>query len=213
MWTSTIDHIRTRLNEPLPGLEAHRKMASERAIPYLEKHTTQPPDARLASVMMLLFPENGRLRTTLIKRAPHPQDHHSGQVSFPGGSREKGESPEWNALRETEEEIGVRADKIELLGSLSPIYIFASNFWVNPFVGFVQGRPDFILQPNEVVSVLTPELSHFYRKDLLKTTDISIGEQFILPNVPYFDVDGHVVWGATAMMLAEFSEVIDEKKL
>lgn len=112
------------------------------------------------------------------------------------------------ALRETREEIGISEDKVELLGALTHLYIPVSNFLVHPFVGLHSGTPDFKLQQAEVRKIITPPLDLFLSPDCKKTKDIAFANGVTLKDVPYYDVHGRVLWGATAMIIAEFLSVL-----
>jgi len=112
------------------------------------------------------------------------------------------------ALREAEEEVGIRQQDVTVLGKLTELYIPVSNFQVHPFVGFLANEPSFTLQEEEVSAVLTVPLAHFQKEDAVKTTNIRIGKHLVLQNVPYFDTGGKVLWGATAMMLNELLQLV-----
>lgn len=205
-----IETLAQRLREALPGPAKQYEMASLRRIS--ELNLTESPDystAKQAAVLNLLHYADGAWRTILIRRAEHPEDRHSGQVSFPGGKFElSDESLAATALREVEEEIGVPAGRIRLLGQMTHLYIPVSNFLVHPFVGVLDGLPDFRFQEGEVVGVLRPALQDFIHPERRKVTDLQIAPNLTLKEVPYFDVDGYVVWGATAMMLNEFLAIL-----
>lgn len=201
--------LRDRLSGPLPGRDAQYKMASLRRLQELEFTPAPPPDARVACVLNLLHLHEGRWHTILIERTANPRDRHSGQVSFPGGRWEENDGELANvALRETEEEIGIPAGQVQILGQLTDLYIPVSNFLVHPFVGILEGAPMFTPQPGEVEAVLTPALSVFQASENRKKTDLTLHQGITLKDVPYFDVDGKIVWGATAMILSEFLELV-----
>ena len=204
-----VDTLRVRLAGQLPGPAAQLKMASLRRLQELGPHLAPPPDARVACVLNLLHWKDGAWHTTLIRRTTNPRDRHSGQVSFPGGRwEEHDEQLAHVALRETEEEIGIPAAQVELIGQLTDLYIPVSNFLVHPFVGILHGPPRFSPQPGEVESVLTPALTVFQTEQNRKTIDLTLPQGVTIKNVPYFDVDGHIVWGATAMIMNEFLELV-----
>ena len=166
--------------------------------------------ARLASVLLLLFMKDQEFHFVLTKRTSHsPDDKHKGQISFPGGSKDHtDENLQQTAIRETFEEIGIEKDQIEIIGSLTDLYIPVSNFLVKPFIGFTRTIDQYIPQPSEVEDVLEVPLAMLLDDKLIKNTDISLHNGLLLKNVPYFDFFGHVVWGATAMILSEFKEVV-----
>ena len=165
-----------------------------------------PPDAREAGVLMLLYPHQEEVYTVFIERAGGPAgDVHRGQISFPGGIREKEDADMLaSAVREAEEEIGVPRSGVRVLRDLTPLYIPVSNFLVHPFVGMTDQRPDFLPQPEEVAQILEVPLRTVLDPAIRQVTDLQIHSGFTLKDVPYFDLSGHVVWGATAMILSEF---------
>lgn len=206
-----VDTLRRRLAGPLPGRAAQYKMASMRRLQELDAHQTGPPaEARVACVLNLLYRQGDAWHTVLIERTANPRDRHSGQVSFPGGRWEDSDGALANvALRETEEEVGAPAQQVELLGRLTELYIPVSNFLVYPFVGLLHGPARFRPQAGEVEAILTPPLATFQVSDNRKMADIQINQAVALKNVPYFDVEGRMVWGATAMIMNEFLELLD----
>lgn len=204
-----IQHLKEQLSLPLPGRPAQHKMASVRRIEELGHNPVPPDDVRVACVLNLLHWHEDAWHTVLIQRAHNPRDRHSGQVSFPGGRFEESDGELANvALRETEEEVGISASQIQIIGRLTDLYVPVSNFVVHPFVGVLNGPPVFKPQPGEVESVLTPALEVFTRPENRKTTDLTLGSGILLKNVPYFDVEGHIIWGATAMIMSEFLELL-----
>jgi 8-oxo-dGTP pyrophosphatase MutT (NUDIX family) len=157
--------------------------------------------------MVLLYPIDDIIHTVLTLRTSY-KGVHSGQVSFPGGKREQDdENLIATALRETWEEVGVPDYDIEVGGGLTELYIPASNFIVTPYVGIVKERPEF--QPNhrEVEKIIEADLHILMDDTLRKQTQVKIGENLTI-DAPYFDIDGQIVWGATAMMLSELAEII-----
>ncbi len=162
-----------------------------------------PKTARLAAVLALLVPVNDEWKIVLIKRPSHPRDLHAGQISFPGGGLEgQDESFEECALRETYEEIGIAQEEVQIIGSLTKLYVYASNNLVFPFVGYLERELPFIKDPAEVDRVITTPLSHFKNKSIIKTTELKV-RGYRLPSVPYYDIEGEILWGATAMMISE----------
>jgi len=204
-----IEAIRYRLSQPLPGRDAQLRMAfSQRAIA-LQQNPYHPDNARIACVTLLLWQNNMDWHTVLIQRTKNPLDRHSGQVSFPGGKQDKSdESLAHTALREVEEEIGIPPSQIEILGALTDLYIPVSNFIVHPFVGVLTSAPQFSPQPGEVDSILTPSIPHFQQAENKYLKELVVGTGVLLKDVPCFLVEGHAVWGATAMIMSEFLEIL-----
>ncbi|MEO6039871.1 MAG: CoA pyrophosphatase [Saprospiraceae bacterium] len=209
------DFLAERLLHPLPGQPAQYKMASLRRVEELGLRSTPPPDVKTAAVLLLLFTQQGTWHLSLIQRTVNLKDRHSGQISFPGGRYEPADGSLANAaLREAHEEMGILPERVRLLGALTTLYVPVSNFVVHPFVGVINDGepPDFVPQPGEVAIILTPPLEIFLNEQNRKMTDMTIAEGITLRNVPYFEVEDRVLWGATAMMLNEFLEVLTESK-
>lgn len=201
-----IERLKNRLTEPLPGRVAQVKMAP---LPVdesrFQEQETNP--ARPGGVMALLYPKNGELYLPLMKR-PSYDGVHSGQVSLPGGKLERQDRDlVATALRETEEEIGINPNHINVLGCLSDLFIIASNFKVKPTVGFIDEAPVFVPDPFEVEEVLEVSVAQLKNEQLRGIQEMRFGKYVI--HSPYFDVQGHQVWGATAMILSELLDVLD----
>jgi 8-oxo-dGTP pyrophosphatase MutT (NUDIX family) len=203
-----IDLLRHRLSQDLPGRPAQYKMAHAVRTNY----PPPPPDARIACVMALLYPKSEDWHLVLIERmASNPNDRHGGQISFPGGSFDvTDDSLIACALRETQEEVGILGQDIDVIGQLTDLYIPVSNFQVHPFVGVIDYHPTFIPQPSEVKSVLEVPLHTLQKAETIQKTDMRLSGNIILKNVPYYNVDNHIVWGATAMMISEFMEILKD---
>ncbi len=200
-------------DEQLPGREAQLAFANKRAgkIGHLLELSENPV---LAGTLCLLFPsatDPNALDFSLIERTSlYPNDPHAGQISFPGGKMEDSDKNiEETALREAHEEIGINATDVTILGRLSQLFISVSNYLVHPHVGYLDYRPSFTLQESEVASILTPSLNSLLNPDNIKHRDIAV-RGMTLKGMPYFDLEGKVVWGATAMMLNEFRIILQE---
>ncbi len=201
----TLVQVEKALQRPLPGRLAQLRMAP---VPRPLDPPTPDHRPRQAGVLLLLYPgeEEGGLCLVLTRRTDSVADH-KGQISLPGGAIHPDDlSLAHTALREACEEIGTCADEIRLLGSLTPVYIEPSDFCIQPYVAYLPHRPVFRLQPEEVAEVLEVSVSF-----LLDERNVAV-EDWVLPErnmrVPYFNVSGHKVWGATAMVLAEFAAIL-----
>ena len=133
--------------------------------------------------------------------------HHPGQVSLPGGAIDPGEPPDRAALREAHEEIGITPADVRIVGSLSTLNVIVSNFVVQPFVGVVNGRPEFRLAPHEVASLVEVPLEEL--RDAGRLGWSRHVREGLIVEYPHFDLAGHQVWGATAMILGEFASLFD----
>lgn len=201
-----IAHLQHRLQQPLPGQEAQFRLA------HAARYTAAPPpdNARKAGVLVLFFPKDEAWHIVLIEReSSNPNDRHSGQVSFPGGQYDPQDPDyQYTALREAWEEVSAPMQQIRVLGALTELYIPVSNFLVHPYVGWLPERPNFAPQLSEVRAILETPFADVQKPESLRTTDLELSQGLRLRNVPYFDLHGRIVWGATAMILSELLEVV-----
>jgi 8-oxo-dGTP pyrophosphatase MutT (NUDIX family) len=159
---------------------------------------------REASVLILLHPTHGGLSFPLIER-PRGLRHHAGQIAFPGGALEPGESPLDAALRETEEEIGVRLPESSILGALSEISALPSGYHVHPFVAYAEETPVYRLQREEVDELFEIPLAALTNPASISSFSMRRDDKDW--SVPCYDFGGRIVWGLTAMILAEFARL------
>jgi 8-oxo-dGTP pyrophosphatase MutT (NUDIX family) len=205
-----ITALQKRLEQPLPGISAQIKMMNSIVNDSSKINRFQVPDNhKKASVLAMLYTKSEIWHFALIQR-PESAKHHNSQISFPGGKIEKEDpDPSYTACRETEEELGIPREKIQILGQLTNLYIPVSNFLVHPFVGYLSNFPEFNPNPLEVDEVIEIKLRDLLDFNNRKKTDIILSESVKLNNVPHFYINNRVIWGATAMMLSELSEIID----
>jgi len=201
-----ITQLKERLQAPLPGRDAHMQMAPMREgqVPRNFKHAKPPKEG---GVLLLLYPGLDGISLPLMQRPEYP-GVHSGQISLPGGKKEPEDaSLVQTALREAHEEVGVPPQTVEVIGALSSFYVAASNVNVLPVVAVAHQVPAFVPDPKEVVKIIEATTNHLTDTRYRKITDITVGNSFTMQS-PYYDVGGHVVWGATAMMLSEFGAIL-----
>ncbi len=200
------DHIRERLRGTLPGERAQLKMA---AAARSRTGIRPAPDAttRTGAVLILFYPREGIIHLPLIRRPVYP-GVHSGQVAFPGGRVDETDtSITATALREAWEEVGVRPSDVDVLGQLTPLFVYASNFMVYPVVGAAHRRPDFRADPYEVDALLEVPLTQLQDITRIGSKEIIVRDNITI-EAPYYDLQGHTVWGATAMIISELLEVV-----
>lgn len=201
------ERLNDRLKQPLPGVGAQVKL-SPQPVNHERFNFKERKDAKDGAVLILFHPGGKGIHFPLIQRPEYP-GAHSGQVSFPGGKKEA-DDPDlvFTALREANEEVGAAPEQITVLGALSELYIPASNFRVLPVIGVSFDMPSFVPDQKEVASILSADVGG------MLSQEVAVKEMVIGPNVrirsPYFTVEGKVVWGATAMMLGELLQVLEE---
>lgn len=202
----TVSYLRRRLQEPLPGPVAQGRLAPSHRDELQRLYAPGRP-CREAAVLVLLFPLQGAPAVVLTVRHAGLKQH-AGQISFPGGRREPDESLEATALREAFEEVGLDPERVELLGSLTPLFVAPSNFCVHPFVGVTPEVPDLVPHDDEVETILYVPVHHLLDPAML------LREPWLLRGreveVPFFSYESFKVWGATAMMLAELLALFEE---
>lgn len=200
--------LEKRVQKPMPGDVAHQRMKPKLAsgAPLKMKHATPP---RRGGVLILLYEDQETVHFPLIQR-PSYEGIHSGQMALPGGRYEEEDQDQFNtALRETEEEIGVDQNSVQIIGSLSEFFVAASNYMVLPVIGKIDHKPTFKAEPREVANIVTPPVSHLIDPDRLKEKEMNVRNGFKM-HCPYYDLEGRTVWGATAMMLSELVEILKE---
>ena len=207
-----ISQLKHQLTLPLPGSKAQQLMAPAHRLSS-EHYLKTVTDYRKGSVLILLYEKNNEPHFILTLRQSY-DGIHSGQISFPGGKIEASDPDHIAAaLRETEEEIGVSSENIEIIGELTQLYIPPSNFLVLPVIGFAKKNPAFKKNEKEVAALIDVATSVLLSDEIrqYKMMDLSRGlnaPDLTRVKVPYFNIDGHQVWGATAMILSEFAEII-----
>jgi 8-oxo-dGTP pyrophosphatase MutT (NUDIX family) len=197
------------LKNPLPGIEFQMKMAPE--------GRTQPDffgrSKKNAAVSVIVCENQPKkyIELILIRRTEY-NGHHSGQVSFPGGKADRNDSSLLDtAIRETFEEIGVQLHPDDLLGKLTPLLIPVSGYLVYPYIFYRASMPDFKLDFQEVQYLIRYNVADLLDKTLIQTTQFSSGDAIV--KAPYYAIAGEFLWGASAMILAEFIEILKQIKI
>jgi 8-oxo-dGTP pyrophosphatase MutT (NUDIX family) len=204
MTTTPLDAIeatlRERLAGSLPGLEAQRRfMPTPPRTGW--KPGEFPSDARLAAGLLLLYPGDRGPSIALTVRASGLR-RHAGQISLPGGATDPGETLAEAALREAREEIGIDPARVRVLGELTPVHVLVSGFTLHPIVGITYERPAFAPAAHEVEAVVEVSIADLQDASAIRQGTRS--REGVAIEYPYFDLMGHQVWGATAMILGEF---------
>jgi 8-oxo-dGTP pyrophosphatase MutT (NUDIX family) len=199
------DNLKNEILKGLPGTEVQWQMASsDRMVRHFPR--TPGKDARAASVLILIYPYKESLHTVFMQR-PDYDGVHGGQISFPGGKQEPSdENAISTAVREATEETGINPEEITILGTLTPLFIPVSNILVTPAVAWTDKKPDFRHQTEEVVFLFDADIRRFYDASIIKTRPVNVGSETI--DVKYYDYDGLMIWGATAMIFHELLVIL-----
>jgi 8-oxo-dGTP pyrophosphatase MutT (NUDIX family) len=198
--------LSARLKQSLPGSLAHEFMRAQfvgNVVPNFEHKMPPKP----GSVLILLYEDNGIIKFPLTKRQEYA-GAHSGQISFPGGKAEPGEDVMQTALREAHEEIGVDLSDVQVLGRLSNFFVIPSNFLVVPVVAITHQKV-FTPDPYEVAKIVSGNVLDLVNENAIQRKEILAAGKYSMM-APHFEIEGEVVWGATAMMLNEFRMILKE---
>ncbi|MDX9694574.1 MAG: CoA pyrophosphatase [Bacteroidales bacterium] len=205
MYSDFFKNLKNELSKELPGLSAQLKMAPEER-PFGHNKTMLN-----AGVLILLYHKNEDIHLALIQR-PEYNGPHSGQISLPGGKfEEEDKTLVQTALRESFEEIGAEPNEVDVLGMLSPLQIPVSNYFVQPVVGFYKSSRQFKADVTEVEKILEIRLRDLINPENKSVKEFTFGS--IRFNAPIYKPDNIVIWGATAMILSEFIEIVNRIKI
>jgi 8-oxo-dGTP pyrophosphatase MutT (NUDIX family) len=198
--------IKERLNGNLPGRSAQELMAPN--VRFNGHQFPDPVNSKQSGVLILLFPDMQKEWTTVfIERTPYGP--HGGQISLPGGKMEDTDADlSETALREANEEIGVKREEINILGGLTPLYVPHSNFKISPFVGYTCKKPALFKNDSEVNSIISLRLN-----DLFDQRNKGINRFYrtgFSVEAPVYKTGDHLIWGATAMIMSELEVILSK---
>ncbi len=197
--------LKAEILNGLPGTEVQWQMSTLHRV--ANSYPLFPgDDARVAAVLILLYPEKGTINTIFMQR-PDYDGIHGGQISFPGGKKEpEDESIIQTAIREAWEETGTNPEQVSVIGTLTPLYIPVSNMLVTPVVGWTDKKPDFNNKPDEVLFLIEAELKSFLDEAIIKKKMYEVRGDML--EIKYFDYKGNTIWGATAMIFNELLAIL-----
>jgi 8-oxo-dGTP pyrophosphatase MutT (NUDIX family) len=209
--TDFITYLYRRLRNPLPGFESQRKMMPKSDV--FTNHSHKIPENAIPCSVLLILQNKNTIPHILLTLRSGNLRNHTNQISFPGGKLDQNETAEDGALRETEEEIGLKRDDLSIIGKLSPLYMTHTNMSISPYLASFPENltADFVINFDEVDEAFWVSLNDLCKKDavLFESRELRMGD-FL---VPYWDVHDHVpLWGATAMILSELIDLYTDFK-
>lgn len=205
-FNSFLKHLSEIENKPLGGMKSQFKMAPKLRLKFDEASIAER-NPKESAVMALFYPDKDNITRFVLTLRPSYNGAHSGQVSFPGGKVEKNDKNLCEtALRETFEETGIKKEVITIFREVSKTYIPPSNFWVTPYIGYINFTPKFI--ENEEVEVFLEITLDDLLNDTSLTSKVLNTSYMKNMNVPCFKLNNHIVWGATAMILSEIKDLL-----
>lgn len=201
-----IDKFRRINSANLSGFESHIKMAPMfRGVSF--RNFTPTGDYKKSAVLILLSRQNEDVQILFTLRSEN-LNSHKGQISFPGGRMEDGETPAMTALRETHEETGIEPSAVNLLCELSPLFVPPSKSLITPVLGYVETIPELLINPDEVEDCFWISIDSLLNTHLLKQEESFFDGQNVM--IPYWDVHPKTkLWGATSMILREFLDIYE----
>jgi 8-oxo-dGTP pyrophosphatase MutT (NUDIX family) len=164
---------------------------------------------KISSVLVLMYPNMKDEPTMVLMKRAKYEGLHSGEISFPGGKKDEGDdSLKDTAIREANEELGLHRQNIRVLRELSYLYIPPSNFLVYPFIAYADEEPNYWLNKKEVSKIIEFNPLTLVDDKLKGVMEITNHSSGLNVTAPYYDIKGHKVWGATAIILSEIEELI-----
>ncbi len=200
------DLVKKIQDAELPGENAHA-VYSPPYRPLFSNAEILTKDPKFAAVNILLYLKDERWYFPLIVRTENERDRHSGQISLPGGKKES-DDPDFahTAKRETSEEVGIDLHYIRIIREMSPIYIPPSNFYVKPYVSYTKRNPEFFLQTSEATELIEFPVDSLLNMAAKPQMEVLLGSRGAA--VPVIEFNGYRIWGATSMILSEFSNLM-----
>ena len=201
------ENLKDRLQKhPLPGQDAQYIMAGEN-IRHKKIDLNALSNYKKSAVCLLFYEHDNDVFFSLMKR-PTTHLYHAGQIALPGGSCDGDETYEQTALRELYEETGIAIREENIIGRLTPLYIPISNFYIQPIVACINCKPLFKPSVDEVEELIECKLSYILDDSIISETTVNLTTSGLKIKAPYFNVQGNVLWGATAMLLSEVKQLL-----
>jgi 8-oxo-dGTP pyrophosphatase MutT (NUDIX family) len=210
-FVSFTEDFKDRLqNYPLPGQDAQYIMAGDN-IRHKKIDLSALSNYKKSAVCLLFYEHDNDVYFALMKR-PDTHQYHASQIALPGGSCDGDETYEQTAIRELYEETGVAITEENISGRLTPLYIPISNFYIQPIVACINCKPLFEPSTQEVEELIEYKLRDILDESIISETTVNLTTSGLKIKAPYFNVQGNVLWGATAMLLSEVKQLLIENK-
>lgn len=205
-FTLFLSKITQLKNIKLGGLDAQFELAPKMRLQYsAEKIRAKNP--KKAAVLALFYPDKKNRTCFLLTQRASYNGTHSAQISFPGGKVEAADKNlAETALRETHEEVGIAQNSVTIIRELTDVYIPPSNFLATPFIGHIDKQPQFKVN-HEVDATIEILLDDLFDDSNISSINMTTSYAKNI-DVPCFQLNGYIVWGATAMMLNEIKELL-----
>ena len=202
-----IKNLLQAIEKGLPGENSHAKMAPLNRP--LSSYAIKTADTvKESSVAIILYEKENQFHSILIQR-PEYEGSHSGQISFPGGKKDLSDIDlEFTARRETFEEIGIPTTEGHLIGELTEVFIPVSGFLVKPFIYYHIALPELIPDQREVAEIVRFSINELLEDSSISSMEITFPTGIIQKNIPCFNLANKQVWGATALILNEFRDIL-----
>ena len=205
------EHLKDRLqHNPLPGQDAQYIMAGEN-IRHKKIDLNALSNFKKSAVCLLFYEYEQDIYFALMKR-PATHQYHASQSALPGGSCDGDETYEETAVRELYEETGIAISSENIIGRLTPLYIPVSNFYIQPIVACINSKPLFKPSKDEVEELIEYKLRDILDESIVSETTVNLTNTGIKIKAPYFNVQGNVLWGATAMLLSEVKQLLKQNQ-
>ena len=198
-----VNQLEQKLQLPLPG---HAEFLRKNGFDLAKRGEPDFKKTKKSAVLIAFYPHDAGIYLPLILRPPY-DGTHGGQMAFPGGRMEEyDESYERTALREAEEEIGLKALDVKIIGGLTEVYIPPSNYWVKPIIGVLDYKPPFFPDAREVAAIHEIDWHELINPNIIERRTIKVRGGVM--DTSGFDIQGQWIWGATALMIGELMAVL-----
>lgn len=201
-----LDNLSALKKQKLGGLDSQFKLAPAMRLDYSEEKI-RARNPKKAAVLALFYPNDKNETCFMLTQRASYKGTHSAQISFPGGKVELTDrNLSQTALRETFEEVGIAPEFVTIVREFTDVYIPPSNFLATPFVGYAKVKPVTSIN-HEVAHTIDIRLADLLDDTNISSTNITTSYANKI-DVPCFELNNYIVWGATAMILSEIKDLL-----